>query len=85
MRLELTRVGLLVELANHYTTRGAYMYLLKACICGIVWIRQQNALVSPWTQIKKKTILLFKDDAISKSNEKALKIIDQFICLGSNI
>ena len=23
MRLELTRVGLLVELANHYTTRGA--------------------------------------------------------------
>ena len=24
MRLELTRVGLLVELANHYTTRGAY-------------------------------------------------------------
>ena len=26
MRLELTRVGLLVELANHYTTRGA-LYL----------------------------------------------------------
>ena len=25
MRLELTRVGLLVELANHYTTRGAPM------------------------------------------------------------
>ena len=24
MRLELTRVGLLVKLANHYTTRGAY-------------------------------------------------------------
>ena len=23
MRLKLTRVGLLVELANHYTTRGA--------------------------------------------------------------
>ena len=23
MRLELTRVGLLVQLANHYTTRGA--------------------------------------------------------------
>ena len=23
MRLELTRVGLLVKLANHYTTRGA--------------------------------------------------------------
>ena len=25
MRLELTRVGLLVELANHYTTRGAFI------------------------------------------------------------
>ena len=24
MRLELTRLGLLVELANHYTTKGAY-------------------------------------------------------------
>ena len=27
MRLELTRVGLLVELANHYTTRGALTYI----------------------------------------------------------
>ena len=27
MRLELTRVGLLVELANHYTTKGAYVLL----------------------------------------------------------
>ena len=26
MRLELTRVGLLVELANHYTTRGALFW-----------------------------------------------------------
>ena len=26
MRLELTRVGLLVELANHYTTRGALLH-----------------------------------------------------------
>ena len=25
MRLELTRVGLLVQLANHYTTRGAFV------------------------------------------------------------
>ena len=31
MRLELTRVGLLVELANHYTTKGAY-------ICGMLSI-----------------------------------------------
>ena len=27
MRLELTRVGLLVELANRYTTKGAQIYL----------------------------------------------------------
>ena len=26
MRLELTRVGLLVELANHYTTKGALVW-----------------------------------------------------------
>ena len=37
MRLELTRVGLLVELANHYTTKGASenfqcVYLLTAFI-----------------------------------------------------
>ena len=33
MRLELTRVGLLVELANHYTTRGALQQLCddKGC------------------------------------------------------
>ena len=32
MRLELTRVGLLVEFANHYTTKGA---LYPLC-CGQV-------------------------------------------------
>ena len=26
MRLELTRVGLLVKLANQYTTKGVYQY-----------------------------------------------------------
>ena len=30
MRLELTRVGLLVELANHYTTRGAFELTILA-------------------------------------------------------
>ena len=29
MRLELTRVGLLAELANHYTTRGALLNSLS--------------------------------------------------------
>ena len=32
MRLELTRIGLLVELANHYTTRGAFF---AAYVCMI--------------------------------------------------
>ena len=27
MRLELTRVGLLVKVANHYTTKGAHLTL----------------------------------------------------------
>ena len=34
MRLELTRVGLLVELANHYTTRGAFPCWYWICIFG---------------------------------------------------
>ena len=38
MRLELIRVGLLVQLANHYTTRGAYVCVVCVCIetidCG---------------------------------------------------
>ena len=33
MRLKLTRVGLLVELANHYTTRGACP---KHCDRGLI-------------------------------------------------
>ena len=32
MRLELTRVGLLVELANHYTTRGALFLIINVVI-----------------------------------------------------
>ena len=37
MRLELSRVGLLAELANHYTTRGAPRgVMVKAMNCGIV-------------------------------------------------
>ena len=36
MRLELTRVGLLVELANHYTTRGAWYWF------QVTWIQLQE-------------------------------------------
>ena len=38
MRIELTRVGLLVYLANHYTTRGARsLERSPCCITGKVW------------------------------------------------
>ena len=36
MRLELTRVGLLVELANHYTTRGASRVALVSLSCRLL-------------------------------------------------
>ena len=42
MRLELTRVGLLVELANHYTTRGAYLWPLVSCRHRTSIIRQKK-------------------------------------------
>ena len=32
MRIELTRVGLLVYLANHYTTRGAQVPILSGVV-----------------------------------------------------
>ena len=43
MRLELTRVGLLVELANHYTTRGAIRWPVADPGCGSrTWRRPTN-------------------------------------------
>ena len=37
MRLELTRIGLLAELANHYTTRGALINWFE-CHINLSWI-----------------------------------------------
>ena len=55
MRLELTRVGLLVELANHYTTRGAIsrgeigglfeVSLSKLCFQQVYPGNQKNTVV----------------------------------------
>ena len=45
MRLELIRVGLLVELANHYTTKGAYK--LEAS----VWNQM------PWRNLQIRVLL----------------------------
>ena len=39
MRIELTRVGLLVYLANHYTTRGALLrQQCPACLVRLIWV-----------------------------------------------
>ena len=40
MRLELTRVGLLAELANHYTTRGA----LGMIVMHLLYIQLMNII-----------------------------------------
>ena len=47
MRLELTRIGLLAELANHYTTRGALDFLY-----GVLW------LVGGYLQINNLNMIL---------------------------
>ena len=55
MRLELTRVGLLVELANHYTTRGAWDFdirtdpLISARRPDFIVITKQGELAKLWT------------------------------------
>ena len=38
MKLELTHVGLLVELANHYTTRGAWLVQVSAVYCYSIMV-----------------------------------------------
>ena len=42
MRIELTRVGLLIYLANHYTTRGVYICVCvcvgQVSMCGCVYL-----------------------------------------------
>ena len=37
MRLELTRIGLLAELANHYTTRGAF---ILPAVCVFLFLQE---------------------------------------------
>ena len=54
MRIELTRVGLLVYLANHYTTRGAQITLHQ---CGF----QITLLVQQWRTYKHTNHLIITD------------------------
>ena len=54
MRLELTRVGLLAELANHYTTRGASEEeTCELFVCLFLWQINTCYLMpnSPYTYI----------------------------------
>ena len=51
MRLELTRVGLLVELANYYTTRGAFL------TDHLSWTSFINSWVSIWKSRNSEIIL----------------------------
>ena len=58
--------------------------LLKLNFYNIVWSRQQEALVSTWTQIKEFTC--FNQNGVLFSlNGKTLKLVDQFKYIGSNI
>ena len=46
MRFELTRVGLLVELANHYTPRGALeRECVSVCVCVLLLIFRDHISV----------------------------------------
>ena len=46
MRLELTHVGLLVELANHYTTRGTLLAVLRPSSSLVLFRLLPNACLS---------------------------------------
>ena len=81
MRLELIRVGLLVELANHYTTKGALVY------SDVGIIRQRL--------IEKKTLLNFKvnwvifysntqkmpERRISEEGKESLVNFIEYVCI----
>ena len=47
MRLELTRVGLLVELANHYTTKGAWGGRVYVCVRIFVYSKAFRSFCFP--------------------------------------
>ncbi len=58
MRLELTRVGLLVELANHYTTRGTLRDRKNVCVKYLYLItellREEDSYLPPGYKSKRE-------------------------------
>ena len=79
MRLELTRVGLLVELANHYNTRGAFPdgnFCLKIKFSKFDQYTSTYGMQNIWSHssdIKILNLLLSRQDA-HRRNEKFYKI-----------
>ena len=61
------------------------LHMSKPNFCCIVWSNQQEALASTWTQMKQSPIFFKQNEAISILNGKLLKLVHQFIYLGSNI
>ena len=61
MRLELTRVGLLVELANHYTTRGDLV--AERIISYRIFIGQPMRTLLLFTEIEGKLLKPLLDSA----------------------
>ena len=99
MRLELTRVGLLVELANNYTTRGAsistiYVYNLPR-LCTLNVNRTESLLhsleqtargIGLYVNANKIESMSFKQEGtIFILRSEPLKLVDQFTYLGRNI
>ena len=66
MRLELTRVGLLVELANHYTTRGA------SALNNVQW------LVYPKTQPNHAYFIYMYKEDLAWNTRELLKALISF-------
>ena len=80
MRLELTRVGLLVELANHYTTRGAFIPF-QSGLCQF----SETPFYSPYITLAETTTTESNDPRIN--TKRILKAIlfysvgDHLICI----
>ena len=70
MRLELALAGLLVKLANHYTTRGALKILY-----GMTWSGQKLFISLPHDPPPKKTTFPwdFQGDILLSSNKRQKK------------
>ena len=61
------------------------MHFLNLNLCCIVWSGQRKASVSMQPKIKQTSYIINQDGAISSLSGGSIKLVDQFIYLGSNI